>query len=147
MKVILRKEVDNLGSFGEQVKVAEGYARNYLIPQGLAVPATEGNLRQFEAEREAYQKKEDARLDKAQKLKADLEAASLSFTRKTGEDERLFGSVTAHDIEEALKAKGFKTERKDIKLEEPIKTIGQFTVAVKLHPRVAASVTVNVVKE
>lgn len=147
MKVILKKEVENLGRFGDQVKVAEGYARNYLIPKGLAVAATPGNLKQFEAEKEAYLKKEQVRKEKAEGLKGSLEALSLSFARKTGEDEKLFGSVTAHDIENALKAKGFEFERKSIILEEPIKTIGQFTVKVKLHTDVFATVPVEVTKE
>ena len=147
MIVILKNEVDNLGNFGDKVKVADGYARNYLIPKGLAVPATEGNARQFEAEKEAFLKKAQQKLEKAQKLKAELDAVSLNFTRKAGEDERLFGSVTSHDIEEALKAKGFSVERKDILLDEPIKHIGQSTVTVKVHSRVTADIKVEVVKE
>jgi large subunit ribosomal protein L9 len=147
MIVILKNEVDNLGSFGEKVKVADGYARNYLIPQGLAVPATEGNLRQFEAEKEAFLKKAQLKLEKAQKSKTELEGVALSFARKAGEDERLFGSVTSHDIEEALKAKGFSVEKKDILLDEPIKHLGQSTVTIKVHSKVTADIKVEVVKE
>lgn len=147
MKVILKKEVENLGNFGDQVRVAEGYARNYLIPKGLATPATPGNIKQLEAEKEAFSRKAQVKKEQAERTKSGIEAVSLSFTRKAGEDERLFGSVTAHDIEEALKAKGFEVEKKDIVISEPIKTIGQFTVAVKLHSQVTANITVGVVKE
>ncbi|MDP2689714.1 MAG: 50S ribosomal protein L9 [Deltaproteobacteria bacterium] len=147
MKVILKTEVENLGSFGAQVRVAQGYARNYLIPKGLAVEATPGNINQFNAEKEAYLKKAQARKEKAEKLKGELEAISLAFTRKAGEDEKLFGSVTVHDIESGLSSKGFEIERKNILLEEPIKAVGQYTVAVKLHPEVTATVQVGVAKE
>lgn len=147
MIVILRKEVENLGRFGDQVKVAEGYARNYLIPKGFAVEASAGNLKQLEAEREAYLKKAAVTKANAEKLKAAIDAVALSFARKAGEDERLFGSVTGHDIEEALKAKGFAVEKKDIRLEEPIKTLGLHTVAIRLTTDVSASVQVTVSKE
>jgi len=147
MKVILKTEVENLGSFGDQVKVALGYARNYLIPKGIAVEATPGNINQFNAEKEAYMKKAQVRKEGAEKLKAEIEAASLSFTRKAADDDKLFGSVTVHDIETELASKGFKIERKHIHLAEPIKSAGQFTVEVKLHPEVTADVRVEVAKE
>ena len=147
MRLILKKEVENLGRFGDQVKVADGYARNYLIPKGFAVEASAGNLKQLEAEREAYLKKADVTKAAAEKLKASIDAVSLSFARKSGEDERLFGSVTAHDIEEALKAKGFVVEKRDIRLDEPIKTLGLHTVAIKLLTDVSASIQVTVSKE
>jgi large subunit ribosomal protein L9 len=147
MNVILKKEVPNLGRYGDKVRVAEGYARNYLIPKGLASEATPGNLKQFEAEKDAFLLKEKARKEKAEGLRSGLEALSLTFRRKAGEDEKLFGSVTAHDIESELKTKGFSIEKKDILLEEAIKTLGSFTVSVKLHPEVTAVVKVGVVKE
>ncbi len=147
MNVILKKEVPNLGRYGDKVKVAEGYARNYLIPKGMAAEATPGNLKQFEAEKEAFLRKETERKEKAEGLRSGIEALSLTFRRKAGEDEKLFGSVTAHDIESELKAKGFGIEKKDILLEEAIKTLGNFTVSVKLHPEVTAVVKVGVVKE
>lgn len=147
MIVILKNEVDNLGVFGAQVKVADGYARNYLIPNGLAVPATPGNLKQFEAEKEAFMKKAALKLQKAEQVKTGLEGVSLNFARKAADDDRLFGSVTAHDIEEALKEKGFQVEKKDILLGEPIKHLGQSTVTVKVHSKVTADITVEVVKE
>lgn len=147
MRVILKSEVDNLGRFGDQVKVAPGYARNFLIPKGLAVEATPGNLRQFEAEKEAWLKKEAVRKQKSEDAKAQLDAVTLTFTRKAAEDGKLFGSVTSHDISEALKAKGYTFEKKDIRLEEPIKALGESTVEIKLHSEVKAAVKVSVAKE
>lgn len=147
MIVILKNEVDNLGLFGAQVKVADGYARNYLIPKGLAVPATPGNLKQFEAEKEAFVKKAALTLQKAEQVKTGLQGVTLNFARKAAADDRLFGSVTAHDIEAALKEKGFPVEKKDILLGEPIKHLGQSTVTVKVHSKVTADITVEVVKE
>ncbi|MBI5492664.1 MAG: 50S ribosomal protein L9 [Deltaproteobacteria bacterium] len=147
MKVILKKDMDKLGHYGDQVKVADGYARNFLIPKGLAVTATLGNMRQFEAEKDAFMRKAAVKKEKADKLSAELEGVTLSFSRKAGEDEKLFGSVTSHDIEEALKAKGFEVEKKDILLAEPIKALGSFTVAVKLHSRVTANLKIEVAKE
>lgn len=147
MIVILKNEIDNLGAFGAQVKVSDGYARNYLIPKGLAVPATPGNLKQFEAEKEAFLKKAALTLKNAEELKTSLEGVTLKFTRKAADDERLFGSVTAHDIETALKEKGFQVERKDILLDEHIKHLGQSTVTVKVHSKVTADITVEVSKE
>lgn len=147
MRLILKKEIENLGNFGDIVKVAPGYGRNFLIPQGFATEVTPGNMKQFEAEKEAFLKKAVVKKDKAEQLKLSLESISLSFARKTGEDDKLFGSVTVHDIESALKAKGYEFERKDILLSEPLKSLGQTSVAVKLHPQVTANITVEVVKE
>lgn len=147
MKVIIRERIENLGMFGDVVRVSDGYARNFLIPKGLAVEATDGNVKQVNAEKAAFAIKEATRLAKAQKLAEGLSAVTLSFARKSGEDDRLFGSVTSHDVEEALKAKGFKVDRKEIHLHEPIKNIGIHTVSVKLHPGVTANITVDVVKE
>ncbi len=147
MKVILKDSVPNLGDFGDQVTVADGYARNYLIPRGLAVEATKGNINQFEAEKAGYLKKAAALKEKAERLKSELEAVTLNFTRKASEEEKLFGSVTSMDIEAALKEKGFDIDRKQILLSEPIKSLGVFNVGVKLHPEVVAEVKVWVVKE
>lgn len=147
MNVLIRKQVEYLGRFGDVVRVADGYARNYLIPQGIAVPATPGNIKQFEAEKTAFLKKEAVRLEKARKLKAALDAVQLRFARKSGDDEKLFGSVTAHDIEAGLKEKGFDVDKKDITLKDPIKNIGLHTVGIKLLPEVVANVSVDVVKE
>lgn len=147
MKVILKTHVENLGSFGDEVKVAPGYARNYLIPNGYALPSTPGNMKQFMAEREAFLKKAQVKKEKAEKLRSELEAVSLSFARKAGEDDKLFGSVTSNDVAAELKSKGFEIEKKDIVLNEPLKALGQFTVSVKLHPEVSAEVKVGITKE
>jgi large subunit ribosomal protein L9 len=148
MKVILKKDMSSLGGYGEVVTAARGYARNYLIPRGMAIEATPGNLRQLDSERAAYVKKVAARVADAEKLASELEAVSLSFERKAGEDDKLFGSVTTHDIEEALKSKGFASiDRKAISLKEPIKTIGSHAVAVKLHPEVSANIKIEVLVE
>lgn len=147
MKIILKTAVDKLGAFGDTVNVARGYARNYLIPRGIAMEATPGNLRQFEAEKEAWLKKEAAKKEKAEALAAEISGISLTFTRKVSEEGKLFGSVTVHDIADGLKAQGQEVERKAVGLDEPIKTLGEFTVPVKLHGEVAADVSVAVVKE
>ncbi len=148
MNLILKKDVLNLGRFGDQVRVAEGYARNYLIPKGLAVPVTPASLKQFAAEKDAHLKKMQVLKDSAEKLRQGLENVKLTFQRKAGEDGKLFGSVTTHDIEEAVKAKGFSgVEKKDIHIAEHIKTVGEFNVSIKLHTDVTASVKVEVVKE
>ncbi len=148
MKVILKKDMSPLGGYGEVVTAARGYARNYLIPRGMAIEATPGNLRQLDSERVAYVKKVAAKVADAEKLASELEAVSLSFERKAGEDDKLFGSVTTHDIEEALKSKGFQSiDRKAISLTEPIKTVGSHVAAVKLHPEVSANIKIEVVVE
>lgn len=147
MRIILKNEVENLGTFGDIVKVAPGYARNYLIPRGLAAEATPGNLRQFEAEKGAFLKKMQVKKEAAEAQKARLDGVTLSFARKTSEEGKLFGSVTAHDIEEGLRAQGFEVERKNIVLADQIKALGSQTVPVKLLSGVVANVTVEVTKE
>ena len=147
MNVILKTDVEKLGKFGEVVKVAEGYARNYLIPKGYAATATPGNIKQLESEKEAFVKKALDRKAKAETKKTEVEKLTLSFTRKAAEGDKLFGSVTVHDVEEALKAAGLKLEKKDVHLAEAIKNAGEFTVEVKLHPEVIAKVKIVVDKE
>lgn len=147
MRIILKSEVENLGTFGDIVRVAPGYGRNYLIPRGLAAEATPGNLKQFEAEKDAHLKKIQVKVEAAEAQKAKLDSVVLSFARKTSEEDKLFGSVTAHDIEEALKAQGFEVERKNIVLPDHIKALGEHKVSVKLLSQVVANITVNVTKE
>ena len=151
MKIILKDNVANLGAIGETVKVAAGYGRNYLIPRGMAVEATKGNVRQFEAERESWVKKADGLKADADGIARALADVELSFERKSGADEedagKIFGSVTTMDIEAALKEKGHEVPRKIISLEEPIKRLGEFTVSVKLHPEVIQEIKVTVEKE
>jgi len=150
MEVILKRDIENLGAFGDTLKVARGYARNYLIPRGLAVAATPGNIRQFNAEKDAYLRKEAAKRAASEKLAEEVGGVRLSFSRKTAEegDEKIFGSVTATDIERELRAKGFSSiEKKDIIIAEPIKKLGEHGVEVRLYGGVKAAITVEVVKE
>ena len=147
MEVILREHVDNLGRRGEIVKVASGYARNYLLPRKLALLATEGNKKQIERERVKFDAKELEEKSVAEAVAARMGALEVVIARKVGETEALYGSVTSADIAEALAAKGFDIERRKLQLPDPIKRIGDVDVPVKLHRDVTASVKVRVVAE
>jgi large subunit ribosomal protein L9 len=147
MEVILREHVDNLGRRGEVVKVADGYARNYLLPRKLALLATEGNRKQIERERSKFETKEAEEQTAAQALAERLAAVEIVIARKVGETQALYGSVTTADIAEGLTAKGFEIERRKLQLGEPIKQLGEFDVPVKLHRDVSARVKVKVVAE
>jgi len=146
-QVILRTDVADLGRAGEVVEVKPGYARNYLIPQGLAYSASEGNVRRLEGERQQTQLGMDRQKDRAEGLAAELEGRSVSFKVKAGEEGRLFGSVTTGDIAEQLASEGVTIDRRDIMLEEPIKDLGVFRVPVRLHADVRPELTVWVVAE
>ncbi len=145
--VLLREDIDNLGGRGEIVKVKAGYARNFLLPQGIATLATKGNIKQIEQEREALLKKAAVEKATAEAQKEQMGAISLTFERKAGEHGTLFGSVTSMDIADALKAKGYEIDRKRIVLRDPIKETGEFTVNVKLHREVAIPIPVKVTTE
>jgi len=147
MEVILREHVDNLGRRGEVVKVADGYARNYLLPRKLALPVTEGNKKQIERERARLDAKEAEERSGAEALAARLAAIEITIARKVGETRALYGSVTTADIAEALAAKGVEIERRKVQLAEPIKQIGDVDVPVKLHRDVTATIKVHVVAE
>jgi large subunit ribosomal protein L9 len=147
MQVILREHVDNLGRRGEIVKVADGYARNYLLPRKLALLATEGNKKQIERERGKYVVKEAEEQKVAEAMAERLGALEISIAKKVGDTEALYGSVTTADIAEALAAKGFEIDRRKLHLSEPIKRLGEFDVPVRLHPDVTAHVKVRVVAE
>ena len=147
MDVILRQDVEKLGNAGDLVTVKDGYARNYLLPRGFAYPATEGNKKRLEAEAKMRVKKAGAQVVVARELAAQLEAVSLTFTMKAGEGDKLFGSVTAADVAERLHAEGFTVDKKTIELPEPIKALGVYKVAVRLHHEVKPEVRVWVVKE
>jgi large subunit ribosomal protein L9 len=147
MEVILREEVENLGTRGQVVKVREGYARNFLLPRRLAVPATGANKKIVEQERQAWLKKEAKVASEAQELAQLLAPVVITIKQKAGENDQLFGSVTAKDISDALAAQKFEIDRKKIVLEEPIRHLGEFKVGVKLHRDVTAPVTVRVEKE
>lgn len=147
VQVILRQEVENLGMVGDVVHVKPGYARNFLIPQGLAYEATEANQRRFREERRHILERSERDLDRANALAERLAGVSLSFEARAGEDGRLFGSVTAADIAEALKEKELDVDRHLIRLEEPIKQLGVYKVTVRLHAEVKPEVTVWVVAD
>ena len=147
MEIILKKDTLSLGKLGNVVKVADGYARNYLIPHGIGIEATPKNLKLLEREIKLWQKKAEKQREEAQTLAQAIEQLSLSFARKVGEEDKIFGSVTSLDIEEKIKESGIQIDRKKIHLEEPIKALGIFTVPVKLHTEVTANLKVCVVKE
>ena len=147
MEVILREHVDNLGRRGEVVKVADGYARNYLLPRKLALLVTEGNKKQIERERVKLDAKEAEEKRVVDAVAARLSDVEVVIARKVGETNALYGSVTAADIVEALNAKGFDIDKRKLQLTEPIKTIGDVKVPVKLHREVTVPITVKVVAE
>ena len=147
MEIILREDVENLGHRGDVVKVAAGFGRNYLLPRGLAVQITPGNLQQLEHEKrvlESRQKKERAG---AEALRARYDEVQVTIARKVGEADALYGSVTNADIAEALAAQGLAVDKRKIQLAEPIRALGSFKVPVKLHRDVQAQIQVLVVKE
>jgi large subunit ribosomal protein L9 len=147
MEVILREHVDNLGRRGDVVKVAEGYARNYLLPRKLAMAVTEGNRRQIESERKRAEVHEAKERADADAYAARLGEIELEISRRVGEHDVLYGSVTAADIAHALEAKKFEIDKRRIQLADPLKQLGEFTVPVKVHRDVTASVKVKVVKQ
>jgi large subunit ribosomal protein L9 len=147
MKIILRKEYDKLGAAGAVVDVKDGYARNYLIPRGIAYPADAGSMRALEEEKRQQSRRDSRALHASEKVAHELEKVSLTLKMKVGEDEKLFGSVTSQMIAEALKEKGFEVDKRIIELEEPIKALGIYTVDVKLHQNVTGKLKVWVVHE
>jgi large subunit ribosomal protein L9 len=147
MEVILREHVDNLGRRGEVVKVADGYARNFLLPRKLALPVTEGNRKVIERERSKFEAKEAEEQKVAQAMADRLSSIDIEIARRVGETEALYGSVTSGDIAAALAAKGFEVDRRKINLQEPFKKIGVYDVPVKLHRDVTTHVKVRVVPE
>jgi large subunit ribosomal protein L9 len=147
MEVILREHVDNLGRRGEVVKVADGYARNFLLPRKLALIATEGNKKQIERERVKFERKEAEERSVVDAMADRLANVEVVIARKVGETDALYGSVTTADIADALAAKGFTVDRRKLQLAEPIKRIGEVSVPVKLHRDVTVPIKVHVVAE
>jgi len=147
MEVILREHVDNLGRRGEVVKVAAGYARNYLLPRKLALLVTEGNKKQIERERVKFDAKEAEEQKVAGAVAERLGSVEVSISRKVGETEALYGSVTSSDVAAALSAKGFDVDRRKIQMQEPIKKLGEYEIPVKLHRDVTAKIKVRVIAE
>ena len=147
MEVILREHVDNLGRRGDVVKVAEGYARNYLLPRKLALAVTEANKRQIERERRAAEARDAEEKQQADAVAQRLTETEIEIGRRVGENDTLYGSVTTADIAHALETRGFSVEKRKIVLAEPLKALGEFTVPVKIHRDVTANVKVRVVAQ
>ena len=147
MEVILREDIENLGSRGDLVTVAAGYARNFLLPKRFAVAATESNRKIVEQERQSHLRKEAKQIGEMQELAKLVSAVSITIKRKAGEEDHLFGSVTAADIADVLAAQHYTVERRKIQLEEPIRTLGEHKVSIRLHREVTAEVTVTVIRE
>jgi len=147
MEVILKEDVPKLGHRGDVVKVAEGYGRNYLLPRNLAIEATQGNKAVIEQMKQSAVRRSAIEKADSEALAKQLDAVTLNFQRKAGEKDHLFGSVTSSDIAEALDQKGFNIDRRKIQLHEPLKSIGEFDVPVRLHRDVTSRVKVVVAKE
>ena len=147
MEIILRQAVENLGKPGDVVKVKAGYARNYLLPHGLAYEATPGNLKRIQQERDRLEAAENERRAGAQGLAERIEQVSLTFSARVGEEGKLFGSVTATDIAQQLESQGFHIEKRQIDLHEPIKALGVYRVPIRLHADVKPEVRVWVIKQ
>ena len=147
MEVILREEIEKLGHRGSVVKVAPGYARNFLLPKRLAVLATDANKKIVEQEQQAHLRKEAKLASDAQELAKMMANVVVTIAQKAGENDQLFGSVTAQDISNALDKKGYTIDRRKVHLDEPIKMLGDFKVSVKLHREVSVELPVHVVKE
>jgi len=147
MKVILTQDMESLGLGGEIVNVAKGYARNYLIPRGMALEATEHNIKLTERQRKNIEIKKIKAKEEALKVKERLSGVSVTIAQKVGEEDKLYGSVTSMDLAEQLEKQGIAVERRRIVLDKPIKSLGEFSVPVKLHPEVTATIKVVVVPE
>ena len=146
MEVILRQAVENLGKPGEVVKVSNGYARNYLLPHGVAFEATPGNLKRIQQERDRLEAAENERRGVAQGLAEKLEQVQLTFSARVGEEGKLFGSVTSADVAQQLEAQGFHIEKRQIDLHEPIKALGVYRIPIRLHADVKPEIRVWVIK-
>ena len=147
MEIILRQSVENLGKPGDIVKVSPGYARNYLLPRGLAYEATPGNRKRIAMEKARLEAAEAERIKAAQGLADRLEAVQLTFSARVGEEEKLFGSVTTADIASQLHSQGFDIEKKQIDLHEPIKSLGVYKIPIRLHAEVKPEIKVWVIKQ
>ncbi|HJU66268.1 MAG TPA: 50S ribosomal protein L9 [Gemmatimonadaceae bacterium] len=147
MEVILRQAVDNVGRPGDIVNVSAGFARNYLIPRGLAYEATPGNRKRIELEKARLEAAENKRISEAQELASRLEQVSLTFSARVGEEDKLFGSVTAADIAQQLQAQGLPVEKRQVDLHEPIRALGVYKVPLRLHAEVKPEIRVWVIKQ
>ena len=147
MKVILREDVKNLGDMGEVVNVSDGYARNFLLPKKFAVEANTKNLKEFEHNKKVIAERASKIKESVKSAAEKLAAVSLTIKAKTGEDDKLFGSVTNMNIADALASEGFDIDKKKIVMDEPIKRLGEYSVTIKLHPEISTQIKVQVVQE
>ena len=147
MEVILREDVEKLGHRGQVIKVADGYARNFLLPKRLAVAASESNKKIVEQERQAALRREAKEAADASDLGKMVQTLTVTIARQAGENDQLFGSVTGKDIADGLEKQGYQIDRRKIQLPDPIKTLGEFKVPIRLHRDVTVDITVNVVRE
>ena len=147
MQVVLKEDIEKLGRRGEVVKVAEGFARNFLLPKGKALPATQGNLKTIEREKRKYLLHAAKEKEENEAIARRIAAISCTIVRKVGENDVLYGSVTSSDIADYLKSQGIEVDKRRIQLEEPLKSLGVYTVPIRLHPEVTGEVKVWVVKE
>lgn len=147
MKVILRQNIETLGQIGDVVEVKAGYARNYLIPRKYAYAALKGNVKALEEEKKNLNMKKQHEMHAAEKLSAEIEKVSVSIPVQVGEEDKIFGAVTTQMIADALKEKGFEIDKRKIEIEEPIKSLGIYSISIKLHPSVNAKIKVWVVRE
>ncbi len=147
MKLLLKEDVENLGNCGDEVEVKGGYGRNYLIPQGKAILATPKNVKQFAHQRNIVQGKLNKLIKAAGVIAGEIGKVSCSVKKKVGEQGKLFGSVTAQNIHDLLREKGVEIDKRKIQLDEPIKTLGDFKIPVKLHPQVTAEISLSVLAE
>ena len=147
MRIILQEDVEKLGTRGQVVEVAEGYARNFLFPRKLGLEATAGNMKRLEKMRAVFAKKEATEKEAAQKLAELLAGVSIELSRRAGENDQLFGSVTSADVSDALAAQGYNVEKRKIALADPIKVVGEYEIPVKLHREVTATLKLAVKKE
>ena len=147
MRLILTQDVDKLGHRGDVVKVAPGYGRNYLLPHGMALLATDGNLKQVELEKKRWAKQEAKEKEAAEVQAQELVKATVTVARKVGDNDHLFGSVTSADIAEGLAEHGFTVDKRKIGLDEPVKELGEFEIPIRLHREVVAQIKLNVVRE
>ncbi len=147
MKVILKEDVKHVGKMGQIVDVADGYARNYLIPKGLVAEASTKNIKLLEHEKRTIQEKSKKIRNSAQDLASRISSLTISIKAKAGEEGKLFGSITTMDVAEALQKEGVEIDKKKISLEEPIKRLGSYTVNIKLHPDVSAPLNIQIVEE
>ncbi len=147
MKVILKEDVPSLGKRGDTIKVSDGYARNFLIPKGLALEATGKNIHVLEHAKKVIAQQSEKERKKAESLLQQFSDVTVTIPCKVGEMDKLFGSVTGKDIENALREKGFEVDKRQVVIEDPIKSLGEHRVKIKLHPGIAADVTVNVTRE